>query len=443
MKKGLLIFAAAIMVALGASAQSKISNVRMMNAPVELESAMAVAATPSMSSSALSASKIAKVEASEGIAGTYIMDYYTTFKKEFVTSSEFTITNETGVMTPYYDEGGTPEDFNYNVKLTGFTYAPAVAYGYYDAEEQTLTIPQQTIYTNDKYGRIVLFGVSEAEGKLAHFMDGIAFDVEDDGTLSLITDTETEGEEVCGFYNYLVDYEDGGAWNFGFDLEVFVPNATMYYTTTGEDLGGNGSSWAKVQKRVNVEDWGTALTVHNFLGLCPISVDVDGNNVAIKYGQQVDDYDYTKDEVAYGYMKLVGCAIDGSSIKRNYDAKALNGFATKTGYDFYKTEHREAWTDEEGDHKEGDYFVDDDPNFIRYFAVATNPNEQGGAYSLGWCCNLYIDIDEKVDAAIAEGINEVNAASKSSKMTYNLMGQKVNGAVKGLVIRDGKKFVVK
>lgn len=443
MKKGLLIFAAAIMVALGASAQSKISNVRMMNAPVELESAMAVAATPSMSSSALSASKIAKVEASEGIAGTYIMDYYTTFKKEFVTSSEFTITNETGVMTPYYDEGGTPVDFNYNVKLTGFTYSSAVAYGYYDAEEQILTIPQQTIYTHDTYGRIVLFGVSEAEGKLAHFMDGVAFDVEDDGTLSLVTETETEGEEVCGFYNYLVDYAEGGAWNFGFDLEVFVPNATLYYTTTGKNLGGNGSSWGKVQKRVNVEDWGTALTVHNFLGLCPISVDVDGDNVAIKYGQQVDDYDYSKvdpdDPVDYGFMKLVGCALEGTSIKRDYEAKALNGFATKTGYEFFKTEHREAWTDEEGDHEEGDYLVDDDPNYIRYFAVATNAGEQG-AYSMGWCCNLYIEIDEMADA---EGINEVNAASKSSKMTYNLMGQKVNGAVKGLVIRDGKKFVVK
>ena len=286
----------------------------------------------------------------------------------------------------------------------------------------------------------MLFGVSEAEGKLANFMNGVAFDVEDDGTLSLITDTETEGEEVCGFYNYLVDYEKGGAWNFGFDLEVFVPNATMSYSTTGQGLGGNGSGWAEVEKRIYVEDWGSALTVHNFLGLCPISVDVEGDNASIKYGQQLDDHDYSTEETAFGYMKLVGCATEGTSVKRNYDAKALNGFATKTGYDFFKTEHREAWTDDEGDHKEGNYFVDDDPDYIRYFAVATTPNEQGGAYSMGWCCNLYIDIDEKV---IAEGINEVNAASKSSKMTYNLMGQKVNGAVKGLVIRDGKKFVVK
>lgn len=443
MKKNLLLIAVAMFMAVGASAQKQ--NLSVCKKAIPEAAKMETTSPVSASSKVLSFAKVAKRAASNSIAGEYIMSYYTTYKKEFKTSNTFTITNETGQIELFAETGNTPEKFDYNVKLTGFTYDKAVAYGKYDSETDILTVPAQTIYTHDTYGRVVLFAVSEEEGKLKNLYGAIEFEVGDEG-LSLVTETEGT-DEICGFYNQLVDPGDaeGEAWNFGFDPEVFVPNAVLDYRTTGKAMGGNGTDWAKVTKSAYIEDWGSSATIHNFIGLAPVSVNVDaeGAKVAIQYGQQMDDYDYNtvdeKDPTDYGFMKLVGCAIDGKSIMRDYNAKALNGFIVKDGYEFYKTEYKDAWTDESGDHEAGDYMSDDDPNYIRYFAVATNAGE-GGAYSMGWCCNMKVYIY----SMISEGIGEIKSdANVGNRAIYNLMGQKVNSSAKGLVIRDGKKFIVK
>ena len=43
----------------------------------------------------------------------------------------------------------------------------------------------------------------------------------------------------------------------------------------------------------------------------------------------------------------------------------------------------------------------------------------------------------------ATGINGINAAEAADGAIYNLAGQKVNAAYKGIVIKNGKKFLVK
>lgn len=440
MKKNLLLIAVAMFMAVGASAQKQ--DLRVCKKALPEMAKMETTSPVSASSKVLSFAKVAKRAASNSIAGEYIMSYYSSYSREFQTSSTFTITNETGQIELFAETGETPEKFDYNVKLTGFTYEKAVSYGYYDSETGILTVPAQSIYTHETYGRVVLFAVSEEEGKLKSLYGALEFEVGDEG-LSLVTETEGN-DEICGFYNQLVDpgEAEGEAWNFGFDPEVFVPNAELNFTTTGKSMGGNGSSWAKVTKSAYIEDWGSSVTIHNFIGLAPVSVDVDaeGAKVAIQYGQQLDDYDYSSADGEYGCMKLVGCALDGNSIMRDYDAKALNGFIVKDGYNFFKTEYKDAWTDESGAHEAGNYYVDDDPNYIRYFAVATNPDGDGAAYSMGWCCNMKVYIY----SMISEGIGEIKSeANVGNRAIYNLMGQKVNSSAKGLVIRDGKKFIVK
>jgi hypothetical protein len=103
--------------------------------------------------------------------------------------------------------------------------------------------------------------------------------------------------------------------------------------------------------------------------------------------------------------------------------------------EFYDTEYKEAWTDESGSHEAGDYIITD---YTKWFMVHSNWGETG-AYWWGEARNVYI-----IYGTPSSGINDINNASvgKSNK-TYNLMGQEVNASAKGLVIRDGKKFVVK
>ena len=107
--------------------------------------------------------------------------------------------------------------------------------------------------------------------------------------------------------------------------------------------------------------------------------------------------------------------------------------------EFYKTEYKEAWEDEDGKHDAGNYFIDDDPEYCRYYAVASNNDADGAAYSMGWCCNTWIETDP-VEGA---GISDVKTNAKSTVKTYNLMGQEVNASAKGLIIRDGKKMLNK
>nr|MCR5366134.1 dockerin type I repeat-containing protein [Prevotella sp.] len=204
------------------------------------------------------------------------------------------------------------------------------------------------------------------------------------------------GAAITGYYNYLPSITEGSnGWSYGFDCEIFVPNATMSYSTTGKQLGSNTGDWENVTKRVHVENWETALVIHNFLGQAPVIVMMNGDGTcAIPLPQYVDDYDYSNDDFAYGCMRLVGCVVDGSSISRDYTKTALNGFVKEEGLEFFKLEYREAWTDTEGgEHEAGDYFIDDDPNYIRYFAVATAADNNQAAYGLGWCCNLSIQYD--------------------------------------------------
>ena len=156
----------------------------------------------------------------------------------------------------------------------------------------------------------------------------------------------------------------------------------------------------------------------------------------------MDDHDY---EEPYGFMHLVGCYIEGNQIGRDPNKEFLNGFVStdaKSGaklYEFYKSEYKEAWTDEDGEHEAGYYMVDDDPNYCRYYAVASNNDADGAAYSMGWCCNTWIE----TDPVEGTGISDVKTNAKSTVKTYNLMGQEVNANAKGLIIRDGKKMLNK
>jgi hypothetical protein len=58
---------------------------------------------------------------------------------------------------------------------------------------------------------------------------------------------------------------------------------------------------------------------------------------------------------------------------------------------------------------------------------------------------IYLGTKEQYEAALAgaSAINAVKAAAQDSDAIYNLAGQKVNASYKGIVIKDGKKYIQK
>lgn len=448
MKKFLALSFATAMVAMTANAQlATMSQVQKFAMPegVQLEKATtAIGYTP-----VAKAATARKAPALNDLGGTFILNY-DNYDASFRASSEFTLSQESGTTKVCGDDEAysDTEDFEYNVVLYDFSYTGSKAYGYYYEEEGMILVPVQTIATNSTYGRIIMSGVVTNDGVPQSYGLNLILQVNDDGSLEIYDNADALEEGgwdpgciVSGWYSFLPDYEKGGAWNFGFSCEIFKPNATMNYATTGKSLGGTGSGWAKVQKRVAVEDYEIEYVVNNFMGLCPISIEVDDIYCELPFGQAVDDYDYTEyanDGNEYGCMRLVGCQIDANSVSRDYDKEVMNGFLTEEGMEFYKTEYKEAWEEDGETYEAGYYYVDTDPDYCRYFSVATLSGPEG-AYMMGWCCNLNIVFD--TDGY--QGINDVKNTPKSNA-NYNLLGQRVlQSKVKGIVVRDGKKYFSK
>ena len=74
----------------------------------------------------------------------------------------------------------------------------------------------------------------------------------------------------------------------------------------------------------------------------------------------------------------------------------------------------------------------------------------GEAYTVvGIVVTYYNKTDNTVIAELAPikevvtGINDIKAETQSNGAVYNLAGQKVDGSYKGIVIRDGKKYLNK
>jgi hypothetical protein len=192
------------------------------------------------------------------IAGTYILDEKN-WDRDFTSSSTFTVEEATGtIVLDMYDkdeETGEYPTFDYNVKITDFTYAGTVAYGFYDEETKEIFIPVQTTIAEmigsngTNYGRIVFSSmVLDQEGEALSYGYPMVLLINDDGTVEVEEgdfseeaeeNPEYEGAYIGGYCNFLPDYgEEGAIWNYGFEIELFIPNAMMQDNEVHIENGG-------------------------------------------------------------------------------------------------------------------------------------------------------------------------------------------------------------
>lgn len=94
--------------------------------------------------------------------------------------------------------------------------------------------------------------------------------------------------------------------------------------------------------------------------------------------------------------------------------------------------------------------IDDLVLYDKFKTGYLNNLTDGETYTVvGIVVTYYNKTDKTVTAELAPikdvvtGINDIKAETKSNSAVYNLAGQKVDGSYKGIVIRDGKKYLNK
>lgn len=377
--------------------------------------------------------KKAQTHRASGIAGTYIMEAWN-FAGDFAENTSFSIEEGEGtILAGGFDDNDElvfDREFNYNVKLTNFSTTGDVVYGDYIAEENVIHIPMQKVYTADTYGDVVMSGSKRSDTGGINYGSDIVLTIEDNGSIYF------DEEYSTGWFSFLPYYEEEpfATWNYGLDASAYYPNATLGSVET-HIVNGAWGEWGNKTYDVYVEDFETEMTVHNFFGLCPISIIIDGDKAGIECPVKVIDYDYAKEGEEPNYIQIWQWDENFENIINPGEITG-NVFVDEDGtkiIEFYETEYREAWTDENGDHEAGNYILTD---YTKWFMVHSNWGENG-AYWWGEARNVYIVIPP----TDVEGITDVKASEQSTK-AYNLMGQQVKNA-KGIIIRDGKKLMMK
>lgn len=304
-------------------------------------------------------------------------------------------------------EGITTE----NVKMT-VCNGYAEVYGTYDAEAGTITVQPQYCYTNETYGQCIFMGIIEKADGLYYTEDPVTFTVSDDGLI------------YCDFAGYCAriaegDYQ-GQLWSACIGtITLMKPNAIQ----AGHHNGRNTTGWEEYAYNVFAEDYDFQVNVYNFCGQGLISIDVnEDGTVSIATGQPIAGLGLSDEaEIAvYGNtLNLTGVTIEGQSIYIDFNKETISG--TIAGNTITIGE---------------------------YMKLASKPDADGAAYGANWYADgTTITLNEGEFLGAATGIEEVTTTleerAKNSK-TYNIMGQRVNRATaKGLLIRDGKKFIKK
>lgn len=218
--------------------------------------------------------------------------------------------------------------------------------------------------------------------------------------------------------------EDAILGYLGYSLEgdiLYSPNAqASYYYWTVTQAG-----WSKANQEpgepVYVENYGSFATIHGIFGMANIDIELDEEARTLTLGNKIAIY---SEEIQGVDEKFYWCAFDANDKLTQDESYTSTGvYNPANGYMGF-----------------GNLLPNGDIAWHQY-ALCSEYDPELGAY---WICQLgYLEI---VPNALLEqdGIESVNVAGKNeSKVKYNLAGQRVSDSYKGILVRNGKKFLNK
>lgn len=418
-----LLFACAAVFAVSASAQS-IKDKVLTKASVNVENCKLNPSVPARLTFGNPYQGVAKKAparvAHDGIYGLYIYS-----------STDYTLENAGCDSVIIEKESATLDNEVLDTKIT-FRHEslPFVVYGKYDAQAKTITCPALqyvaeyigTSQGSDVDWKIMLsswVGNNVDDAKWSN--EPVVFNVDDDGSIT---------PDVVGLCWAI----DEGAesisktWDSWFSVDMKPANAVISYSRF--DSNDNEIQYANV---AYVEDYETVANVYGYawfpgasgFGLsCIATMDINTDTKAVNYkaGQNVWPCRTlgVTDEEAGDWWFTYG----------------ITDIPEKPGYVTYdNSENASVDGIVEGN------MIKMNPQPVGTKIWSDPATKEPRGYMM-WLSKLCITLDEgNFMADSSNGIADVNAQKnvKSGK-TYNVFGQEVPAATKGLVIRDGKKF---
>jgi len=257
--------------------------------------------------------------------------------------------------------------------------------------------------------------------------------ITEEGAIVYEESAETAGLYECtsgiGWFVYMSggDY-DGYCWSRKFYSTFLLPN--------GVENGSLGKSgWTEYTNPVFIEDLGDEVNIYNFFGTSNLNIIVEDGEVYIPMLQNVGVTNSNVDQDTYGYFyRLLGCSVtDDGYLHIEEDKEYTMGV------------FGELDTDADGNPvlNDSEKTILTDPTTDGYMGIFSSFDADGKGYYMGYLHSISFTLNEGVYSCFdTDGIKNVTASAKDNKC-YNAMGQQVNMNTKGIVIRNGRKFINK
>lgn len=286
--------------------------------------------------------------------------------------------------------------------------------------EKELIIPVNQEYTDAEYGLIYFWGLIQKE-------DGVYYDDENDIVYTL---NEETGVFDCGCIGYAFkmtgEYEQY-VWTSSWYGELVIPNGVE----TGQ-LGKGG--WSEYTNPVFISVGEEEIVIVNFRGLTQIVIEVDEEgNYSIPMHQAISAMSTAYDQETYGYyFRMVGVGVDEEGyLFVDEEIESVDVIRGKL----------EEGLDGKLQLVESDNNIITDPSRNGYMGIFSKFDAEGQGYYMGYLHSINFTLNE---GTFATGIKDVITDKANTKSeTYNLAGQKVGKNFKGIVIRNGQKFLNK
>ncbi len=340
-------------------------------------------------------------------------------------------TPDKDIEVTYVDEGGQQqkETITCNVlfpSFGGYNF-DVYAYYYYDEEDECnkYLIPGQEVmtsngtfsataayYPGENYEfHYSIIGLDEPNnGSYNTYANVVLSEDPEDGTLSF---DFSDGWGLFIEDKLHADYS--GIALAVFDCEFNKPNAKVFYSYTNSNY-----EWIKVEgNNAYVEDYGAAVVLNGFYGT-KLNMRFDEQQlVHMPLGQPLLDRYFQDDDFDYGTIHTIG-------VKQQLDDNGERSIVT----DFDKTENI------------GTCPVPYVIEFDEYMRGMSNLTKEGMGYGGTFFYGPTIVLN---DTYFVAGISDATKAPANilGGKTYNLMGQQVNRTQKGIVVRNGRKYLNK
>ncbi|MBS5528750.1 MAG: hypothetical protein KHX42_11445 [Prevotella sp.] len=314
-----------------------------------------------------------------------------------------------------------------NVKME-FANGAAVVTGTYDAATGVINIGEQACGSKtDSRGTWEflirgLASINEAAGTL-QTTNELSFTVDADGNIDcnqLGYFIKVTKFTAAAGSSYTDGQYDGATWNWAQEPRFIQCNGVQ----KGHQNGRNTNGWEEFSNSVSIEDYEYSVNVYNYCEMGCLSIDVnEDGTVSIAMGQPMADLGFeTQEDIDnFGkYLCIRGVDLEGNNISTNLEKETSVG--TISGNTITITEYTRMTSLISSDQRwyTGNWYADG-------MTITLNTGNFKGTQTNGI---------EVVKPTLEE-------RAKNSK-TYNLMGQQVNRATaKGLLIRDGKKYIKK